>query len=75
MNLPEDLIKLTIIAQAEIGGMNGIRPLLVGNDYNVPTIDGDLMGRAYPRIYIMTPTSKMHRDSHHAASQSLTRGP
>lgn len=42
--------------QIEIGGMNGIRPLLVGSQYGgVPTIDGDFMGRAYPRIYIMTP--------------------
>lgn len=35
--------------------MNGIRPMLNAIPYNVPTIDGDLMGRAYPRLYIMTP--------------------
>jgi DUF917 family protein len=36
--------------------MNGIRPLLVGNSYGgVPTIDGDYMGRAYPRIGMFTP--------------------
>lgn len=35
--------------------MNGIRPLLTGNHYGVPTIDGDYMGRAYPRLYILTP--------------------
>jgi len=41
--------------QIEIGGMNGIRPLLVGHDYGgIPTIDGDFMGRAYPRIYLHT---------------------
>lgn len=45
----------TDYAQIEIGGMNGIRPLLTGIKYNVPTIDGDFMGRAYPRIYILTP--------------------
>lgn len=42
----------------EIGGMNGIRPLLTGLHYNVPTVDGDFMGRAYPRLYIMTPYRK-----------------
>ncbi|KAH7258779.1 hypothetical protein B0J15DRAFT_583674 [Fusarium solani] len=35
----------------EIGGMNGLRPLLTSIHYDVPTIDGDYMGRAYPRIY------------------------
>jgi DUF917 family protein len=44
--------------QIEIGGMNGIRPLLTAITYKVPTIDGDLMGRAYPRLYIMTPYRK-----------------
>ena len=29
--------------------------MVAGVDYNVPTIDGDYMGRAYPRLYIMTP--------------------
>ncbi|KIX01409.1 uncharacterized protein Z518_09135 [Rhinocladiella mackenziei CBS 650.93] len=49
-------VKMAAQIAIEIGGMNGIRPLLVGNSYNVPTIDGDFMGRAYPRIYIMTPS-------------------
>ncbi|EXJ83126.1 hypothetical protein A1O1_06745 [Capronia coronata CBS 617.96] len=48
-------VKMAAQIAIEIGGMNGIRPLLVGKDYNVPTIDGDYMGRAYPRLYIMTP--------------------
>ncbi|KAK5128089.1 hypothetical protein LTR85_005206 [Meristemomyces frigidus] len=39
----------------EIGGMNAIRPLLTGIHYNVPTVDADFMGRAYPRLYIKTP--------------------
>ncbi|RDW74917.1 hypothetical protein BP6252_06059 [Coleophoma cylindrospora] len=39
----------------EIGGMNGILPLMHSINYKTPTIDGDLMGRAYPRLYIMTP--------------------
>ncbi|KAK5957754.1 hypothetical protein OHC33_000943 [Knufia fluminis] len=48
-------LKMAAQAAIEIGGMNGIRPLLTGIKYNVPTIDGDFMGRAYPRIYILTP--------------------
>lgn len=40
----------------EIGGMNAIRPIITGARYGgVPTVDGDFMGRAYPRLYIMTP--------------------
>ncbi|KAF4125452.1 N-methylhydantoinase A/oxoprolinase/acetone carboxylase, beta subunit [Geosmithia morbida] len=47
--------KMVAQAAIEIGGMNGIRPLLTALHYNVPTIDGDYMGRAYPRLYILTP--------------------
>lgn len=38
--------------------MNGIRPMLNSIHYGVPTIDGDFMGRAYPRLYILTPFRK-----------------
>ncbi|RSL59960.1 hypothetical protein CEP54_007019 [Fusarium duplospermum] len=38
----------------EIGGMNDLRPLLTSIHYDVATIDGDYMGRAYPRIYHST---------------------
>ena len=48
-------LKMAAQISIEIGGMNGLRPLLTGLHYGVPTIDGDLMGRAYPRLYIMTP--------------------
>ncbi|KXJ86069.1 hypothetical protein Micbo1qcDRAFT_219929, partial [Microdochium bolleyi] len=48
-------IKMGAQIAIEIGGMNGLRPLVTGTDYNVPTIDGDYMGRAYPRLYLMTP--------------------
>ncbi|KAH9844578.1 Hydantoin utilization protein A [Teratosphaeria destructans] len=40
----------------EIGGMNALRPLLTAHHYGgIPTVDADFMGRAYPRLYIMTP--------------------
>lgn len=29
--------------------------MLTGIHYNVPAIDGDFMGRAYPRLYLLTP--------------------
>ncbi|KAK8154076.1 hypothetical protein BC567DRAFT_276983 [Phyllosticta citribraziliensis] len=48
-------MKMAAQIAIEIGGMNGIRPMLNAIPNNVPTIDGDLMGRAYPRLYIMTP--------------------
>ncbi|KAH0845037.1 hypothetical protein AYO21_01700 [Fonsecaea monophora] len=49
-------IKMGAQIALEIGGMNGIRPLLVANSYGgIPTIDGDYMGRAYPRLGLDTP--------------------
>lgn len=38
--------------------MNGLRPLLTGIHWDLPTIDGDYMGRAYPRIYHSTTFGK-----------------
>ncbi|KAJ6560376.1 hypothetical protein B0H19DRAFT_1260986 [Mycena capillaripes] len=41
----------------EIGGGNGLQGLLLGasNNLNVPTVDGDWMGRAYPVSWQITP--------------------
>ena len=41
----------------EVGGGNGISPLVIGSSatYNVPMVDGDLMGRAYPTFEKITP--------------------
>lgn len=47
--------KMTAQIALEIGGMNAIRPIITGVNYNVPTVDGDFMGRAYPRLYLKTP--------------------
>ncbi|EXJ83122.1 hypothetical protein A1O1_06741 [Capronia coronata CBS 617.96] len=49
--LSEELnTKFTQLMTAEIGGGNGLQPLICGSSkyYNLPTVDGDLMGRAYP---------------------------
>lgn len=39
-------IKFTQVMTAEIGGGNGLQPLICGSSkyYNLPTVDGDLMG-------------------------------
>ncbi|RDW62005.1 hypothetical protein BP6252_11438 [Coleophoma cylindrospora] len=41
----------------EIGGGNGLEPLLWASSkyYNVPCVDGDLMGRAFPSFEKITP--------------------
>ncbi|OAX80456.1 hypothetical protein ACJ72_05210 [Emergomyces africanus] len=40
----------------EIGGSNGLQPLIWASSkyYNIPCVDGDLMGRAYPNFEKMT---------------------
>lgn len=40
---------------AEIGGLNGIEPLLVSADLDIPTIDCDCMGRAFPELQMICP--------------------
>lgn len=41
----------------EIGGGNGLQGLLIGasTNMNIPTVDGDWMGRAYPVAWQITP--------------------
>ncbi|EHY53387.1 hypothetical protein HRR83_003594 [Exophiala dermatitidis] len=49
--LSEELhTNFTQLSTAEIGGGNGLQPLVCGSSkyFNLPTVDGDLMGRAYP---------------------------
>ena len=65
--LLDDALRITIESQKlesfsalvciEVGGSNGIRPLTLGSSavYNVPMLDGDFMGRAYPTFEKMTP--------------------
>lgn len=45
-----------VVMPAEIGGSNGVFPLIVGAMLNVPVLDADLMGRAFPEIPMVTPT-------------------
>ncbi|CAF1316545.1 unnamed protein product, partial [Adineta ricciae] len=42
--------KITAVFSAEMGGANGLRNLLVGTVKNIPCVDCDNMGRAFPRL-------------------------
>lgn len=37
----------------EIGGGNGIQPMIVGAEMGKPILDADLMGRAYPNVSLV----------------------
>jgi DUF917 family protein len=41
----------------EIGGGNGLQGMILGasSNMNIPTVDGDWMGRAYPVAWQTTP--------------------
>lgn len=47
----------TAVISLEIGGGNGLQGLILGASTNldIPTIDGDWMGRAYPISHQTTP--------------------
>lgn len=34
----------------EIGGGNGIQPMIIAAELDKPVLDADLMGRAYPNV-------------------------
>ena len=48
--------KIDAVMGLEIGGANGMEPMLVGSSrfFNAPIIDGDWMGRAYPTYWQTT---------------------
>lgn len=52
----EKLEKISGLVCVEVGGSNGIRPLILGSSraYDLPMVDGDFMGRAYPTFEKMT---------------------
>lgn len=47
----------TAVIALEIGGGNGLQGMILGasNQMNIPTVDGDWMGRAYPVAWQTTP--------------------
>lgn len=52
--------KVGAIMSAEIGGMNSVVPFAVASQLDLPVIDGDGMGRAYPEIQLTTFTLYGH---------------
>lgn len=42
--------QLAAVMCGEVGGGNGLEPLLVGARMGLPVLDGDLMGRAFPEL-------------------------
>ena len=42
--------KFTATMSSEIGGSNGINPFLVAALLDIPVVDGDIMGRAFPDV-------------------------
>ena len=50
-------VKPTSVIALEIGGGNGLQGMILGasNMMNIPTVDGDWMGRAYPVAWQTTP--------------------
>ncbi|KAJ3987540.1 hypothetical protein F5890DRAFT_1497473 [Lentinula detonsa] len=50
-------VKPAAVIALEIGGGNGLQGLILGasTNMNIPTIDGDWMGRAYPVSWQITP--------------------
>ncbi|XP_045192722.2 uncharacterized protein LOC123549023 [Mercenaria mercenaria] len=47
--------KIVALMSAETGGMNSIVPLVVGAALDLPILDCDGMGRAFPELQMMTP--------------------
>ncbi|WP_264374189.1 DUF917 domain-containing protein [Wolbachia endosymbiont (group A) of Sphecodes ephippius] len=45
----------TALIPAEIGGSNAFTPFLAAGKVGIPVIDGDLMGRAFPSLNMVSP--------------------
>lgn len=44
-----------VLTPAEIGGCNALTPLVPAAKFSLPVLDGDLIGRAFPRINMCKP--------------------
>lgn len=42
--------RLAAVMAGEVGGGNGVEPLVVGARLGLPVLDADLMGRAFPEL-------------------------
>lgn len=64
--------KIGAIIPVEIGGVNGLEPLLFAYQNDLPVVDGDGMGKAFPELFMTTfhlnkiPASLMVLETHEA---------
>nr|XP_006811539.1 PREDICTED: uncharacterized protein LOC100375797 [Saccoglossus kowalevskii] len=52
---PDATNTLTALMSAEIGGLNSMAPLYVGSVLDIPVVDADGMGRAFPELQMFVP--------------------
>lgn len=45
--------KVCAVIAGEIGGLNSIEPLIAGSELDVPILDCDGMGRAFPELQVL----------------------
>ncbi|KAF2136315.1 uncharacterized protein K452DRAFT_302854 [Aplosporella prunicola CBS 121167] len=57
--------KPTALISLEVGGSNGLQSLILGatSNMDLPAVDGDWMGRAYPTMWQTTPVVAGERDT------------
>ena len=46
-------LQLAAVIGSEIGGGNGVEPLLIGSRLQLPIVDADYMGRAFPELQVL----------------------
>ena len=46
--------KATAVISGEIGGSNSLEPIIAAGENNIPVIDGDGMGRAFPELQMVS---------------------
>ena len=48
--------KCDALVSIEIGGVNGVTPLIPAAQLHLPLVDGDMMGRAFPELQMSVPS-------------------
>lgn len=64
--------KITAVINMEIGGANGLIPLVAAAELGLPVADGDCMGRALPEIKMVTPIMTNSIQKHIAVLANAT---
>ena len=66
-------VSLAAVLGGEVGGGNGIEPLVVGSRLGQPVVDGDYMGRAFPELQVRR--LRRRRSAQHKYPQLLPPQP